>query len=105
MQVTSKLRRSSVGYIHFCPGCHKAHSYVTDEGHSARWSFNGNQDKPTFTPSMRLFDNDGSICHYFLTEGKLIFLLDCRHNLAGKTVELPDLPEWMQGDKYGDGNP
>ena len=115
MQITPKLRRSSAGYIHYCPGCQEAHSYITDEGHRVRWQFNGNLEAPTFTPSMRLFEaahvdegkpvGEHTLCHYFLTDGRIQFLSDCDHALAGQTVDLPDLPNYMQGDKYGDGNP
>ena len=31
------------------------------------------------------------ICHSFITDGKIQFLSDCTHDLAGKTVELPDI--------------
>jgi hypothetical protein len=29
-------------------------------------------------------------CHSFVTNGKIQFLADCTHKLAGQTVELPD---------------
>lgn len=32
-------------------------------------------------------------CHSFIREGKIQFLADCSHALAGKTVDLPDYPE------------
>lgn len=32
------------------------------------------------------------ICHSFVTDGKIQFLSDCTHELAGQTVELPDWP-------------
>jgi hypothetical protein len=80
------------------------------------WSFNGNLEKPTFTPSFkheglqRVFVNgnwtgewkrDASgntipyICHYILTDGQLQFQGDCTHGLNGKTVPLPLLPEGL----------
>ena len=41
------------GWMHYCPGCKSHHLF--DE----RWTFNGDQEKPTFTPSM-LVNKD---CH------------------------------------------
>jgi len=33
----------------------------------------------------------GWICHSFVTAGKIKFLGDCTHALAGQTVDLPDM--------------
>ena len=30
------------------------------------------------------------ICHSFVTDGRIQFLGDCTHKLAGQTVDLPD---------------
>lgn len=107
-QVTSKLRRYSDGYAHWCPGCLEMH-VLPDT-----WKFNGNLLTPSFTPSLKhegikrvfvggewtgewLRDALGNtipyICHYVLTDGVLDFQNDCTHNLNNKSVSLPDLPE------------
>ena len=66
------------------------------------WDFNGNFDLPTFNPSvLSHFDmpeEDGYpavhfVCHSFVRDGKIQFLGDCTHALAGQTVDLPELPE------------
>ncbi len=31
----------------------------------------------------------GTVCHFFVTDGRIQFLTDCTHPLAGQTVELP----------------
>ena len=31
-------------------------------------------------------------CHTFVTDGRIQFLGDCTHALAGQTVDLPDWP-------------
>jgi len=31
----------------------------------------------------------GTVCHTFVTDGRIQFLDDCTHALAGQTVELP----------------
>ena len=109
-QVSKYLRKSSVGYIHYCPGCEDMHHFYTNGKMHANWSFNGNVEKPTFEPSMRVFSSarngkpERTWCHYFLRDGVIEFLDDSSgHKLRGK-VPLPELPEFAQGDKYGDGN-
>lgn len=37
------------------------------------------------------FESEPACCHSFVTDGKIQFLADCTHELAGKTVPLPDL--------------
>ena len=74
------------GYLIYCPGC-KCH-HVFD----IRWNFNGDYEKPTFTPSM-LINNSRpeSRCHSFVTEGKIQYLSDCFHEFAGQTLDLEDI--------------
>jgi hypothetical protein len=89
-----------------------------------RWSFNGDVDRPTFSPSVRITgkkivrdelgewtgewvrDASGNTiddcCHYFLTDGALQFCGDSLHHLAGQTVPLPELPPHMRDDSRGD---
>lgn len=115
-QVSRFLRSTKVGFIHYCPACDEAHHYVTDG--SRGWAFNGNVECPTFTPSMlirtgprptvpagRPDAGQVDVCHYVLTDGQINFCGDCTHGMVGQTVPLPELPEWMQSDRYGDGNP
>ena len=35
----------------------------------------------------------------FIREGKIQFLPDCSHSLAGKTVEMPDFDEYYMQRK------
>ncbi len=80
----------SVGkkYIFHCPGCECLHSYdVRTDGGRPNWTFNGDFDRPTFSPSLLYPDR---ICHLFLTDGKIRFLGDCTHKLAGQVVEMVD---------------
>jgi len=72
----------------YCPGCEISHVFYVGVPNYPSWIFNGNLDKPTFTPSLLNF---GRIrCHLFLTDGVLRFLSDCGHKLAGKNVSLVD---------------
>lgn len=75
----------------FCPGCDTHHMMPVDGTGHPNWGFNENVELPTFTPSIRTFDNEGTICHSFITDGRILFLTDCRHKLAGHTVDLPEV--------------
>jgi Family of unknown function (DUF6527) len=91
-------------YLVECPGCGHSHMY------DSRWGFNGNLDSPTFSPSYlskyrhpKGYSNDNpapkgwkgeyveEVCHSFVTDGKIQFLSDCTHKLAGQTVELENI--------------
>lgn len=102
--LSAKLRSAEGGYILFwCPGCDGAHMIrVASEGKQGGWTFNGDAEKPTFTPSVLVNYNgsdagvDGAppaICHSFVTDGSIQFLSDSTHALAGQTVALPDFDE------------
>lgn len=115
----AKVIRDSDGKLLFdCPGCGTCHGIQTGTGDGPRWSWNSDLDKPTFQPSILVrftkltekgkqqydewrkngypevdgkFDSDPVVCHSFVTDGRIQFLSDCTHELAGQTV---DLPEW-----------
>ena len=38
------------------------------------------------------FDHIDTVCHSFVTDGRIQFLGDCTHSLAGQTVDLPEFP-------------
>lgn len=74
----------------WCPGCKEHHVLPWKRG---GWTFNGNTERPTFTPSFRISGGAGSVCHFVLTDGILNFCSDSSHELAGKSVPLPKLDE------------
>jgi len=79
-----------------CPGCDMMHAFYTDRSKEPCWKFNGDVDKPTFSPSLRVrytYKDENRMCHSFVKEGKMQFLNDCTHDLAGQTVDLPELDE------------
>lgn len=86
--VSSKLRRTSQCFWHWCPGCDAPHALFFDHG----WTFNGNLDKPTFTPSFGHNLGRKDACHIIVTDGVLNFQSDCWHELSGKSVPLIDWP-------------
>lgn len=110
------LMAQQSGHTFFeCPGCKTHHALTTGPG---GWGWNGDGDRPTFTPSVLVtgskvtkdengkwtggWERDASgnlikeVCHSFVTDGRIQFLGDCTHELAGQTVDLPDFLEWVQ---------
>lgn len=73
-------------YTFYCPGCKCSHHF-TDS-----WQFNQDYDKPTVSPSILVNQGRANptahICHIFIRGGKIEFLNDCTHHLAGQTVEM-----------------
>lgn len=90
--MTPRCSLTDDGHVLFrCPGC--------DDNHQIRtpvWTWNGSIELPTFTPSVLV--NYGIVhgierrCHSFVTDGRIQYLGDCTHALAGQTVDLP--PWW-----------
>ena len=101
-----------LGFRLNCPGCKRSHviytrpwdsgSYVdgvwaAKAGHV--WEFlNNDLERPTFHPSLLIYEgrwDDGEIahprCHSWIRNGRIEFLGDCGHALAGQTVDLPDI--------------
>lgn len=121
-QLSKTLRDAENGGLLFwCPGCDGVHAVRVGAGDGPRWGYNGNPDKPTFTPSILVsgtkltnkgradmdawreagypkplpekFDSIPVVCHSFVNNGRIQFLSDCTHALAGQTVDLPDWAE------------
>jgi hypothetical protein len=101
-KVSPYLFRLSCGYQHWCPACKELHYIAVDRPltNGAKWSFDGDLELPTFSPSISIRtpgDAEDKAppwhCHYFLKSGKLQFLSDSTHELSGRTVLLPPLPQ------------
>lgn len=83
-----------IGYGFNCPGCDHFHAVYTELHYRPQgvWTFNGDTERPTFAPSLLVTWNEGAEakrCHSFVRDGKIEFLSDCTHALAGQTVEIP----------------
>ena len=112
MGARGRLRTIEGGRVAFmCPGCKELHQVtILEVGPRGRervgpcWGFNGDYDAPTFTPSILVtwsepsdvpeeFDDTSKdkqmVCHSFVCDGRIQFLGDCTHELAGQTVDLP----------------
>lgn len=114
MAKVGKLLRSATNGIlmFYCPGCRFHHGVwvkgiYTGMPVGAYWEFNGNYDAPTFSPSLlvrsvkplsdeqreRLFRGETItrtelVCHTFIRDGKIQYLNDCTHELAGQTIDM-----------------
>jgi hypothetical protein len=82
-----------VGYSFFCPGCEHRHVFFTKG--EVTWEFNGDRQKPTFTPSLRNQAPDHvnpkeRCCHLNVTAGRIHYHGDCTHDYTGKTIDLLD---------------
>jgi hypothetical protein len=80
------------GYFIFeCPGCGNCHYINTNPKYGTSWTFNGDVDKPTVSPSI-LVGSLGEVprCHSFIKDGNIQFLSDCDHLLKNQTVEIPE---------------
>lgn len=75
-------------YLWFrCPGCQTEHSVRVVGDHA--WQWNGDLVKPTISPSILVSRTPVSPqCHSFVRDGRIEFLSDCDHPLAGQTVDL-----------------
>jgi len=85
-----------------CPGCkqdHHAQVKLKNAAQGPLWSWNGSLERPTFSPSILVTYNGldagkdnapQAVCHSFVTDGKIQFLGDSTHKLAGQTVELEE---------------
>lgn len=74
---------------YWCLGCGYEHVF-SDKVHK----FNGDYENPTIEPSLLLSNpQQHRTCHSFIKGGKIQYLTDCWHHLAGQTVELPDVDE------------
>ena len=106
-QLSPYLRSVHGGHGHWCPGCGEMH--VIPMG----WYFDGNLERPTFEPSVRITgkqrviidgrwtgewvrDANGApvdlCCHYILADGQLQFCADSTHRFSGRMIPLPPLP-------------
>jgi len=77
--------------VFWCPGCEYLHQ-VRIEGPGDNWHWDGDTENPTLKPSVHTMPGSEAECHAFVRDGKIEFLLDSHHELAGETVELPELP-------------
>jgi hypothetical protein len=123
MQVSRVLRSVTDGYSFFCPGCEEMHAVSTHKVGGDNWLFDGNLERPTFSPSILVRSGHYAKgtdtaecwcsfetrfgrptpfkckqCHSFVRDGTIQFLTDSTHPLAGRTLPLPALPPEYRDD-------
>jgi hypothetical protein len=93
-----------------CPACRviemaegysepRAGEHEVPFGPPTGWTFDGNLESPTLSPSLlRTYTITGEstpklVCHSFVRAGRIEYLGDCTHAMAGQTVELPEIAE------------
>ena len=95
----------------WCPACATHHAPRVSGTSGPVWTWNGDRDRPTVQPSIRVegvqwvsdadlarirageaFDPAPLRCHLFLSDGRIQYLGDCTHALAGQIVELEEIP-------------
>jgi hypothetical protein len=79
-----------------CPGCHRRHCLPFKGPKEPLWGFDGNYRLPTISPSIMSGSANAegsavSVCHSFVKAGRIEFLNDCTHKLAGVTVDMPEV--------------
>jgi len=76
----------------YCPGCEEMHGVPVRGDHA--WGWNGSLESPTLTPSVLInvgrSNPTAHLCHIFMRDGKIQFLADCTHHLAGQTVNMEE---------------
>lgn len=83
-------------YWFFCPACNDTHPYHV--GGANGWEFNGDLERPSFTPSLRVIgrvkrpDGTKGDCHLYVTDGKIRYCEDTAHSMAGQTIDMVDIP-------------
>lgn len=101
-----RAKRSGNELLFQCPGCGPSAVHLVPVEGPKAWGFNGSLERPTLTPSVLVRgkdydeDPDGKpcnvrdrVCHSFVTDGRIQYLGDCTHALAGQTVDLPEVTE------------
>lgn len=103
-----------------CPGCDMMHQVNVAGPGRPMWTWNGSMERPTFSPSVLVtYDHMSEagrarskafreqhgrypthqenpydvhdVCHSFVADGRIQFLNDSTHALAGQTVDLPEI--------------
>lgn len=105
LQAVKRDNDQIYGYKFWCPACRCTHVFRTEKESldgkpRPTWSFNGDMDSPSFTPSMVFFEEENgvrkTICHFYVTKGVIDYCSDSPHEFRGKKIPLGDIPEnWL----------
>lgn len=104
-----------IGCYIWCQGCRHVHFFPINLAYyntfpnpekitkKPVWIFNGDFERPTFTPSLRQYYNrpeshgerageEVTTCHNIVTDGKIQFCSDSQHDLKNQTLDLQEIP-------------
>jgi hypothetical protein len=90
-----------VYYTFWCIACQCLHTFWCDrpDGKRPSWSFDGNENSPTFHPSLLQYIDQPNgrevICHLILADGKLKYCSD-NPKFPGQEFDLQDIPDNQQ---------
>lgn len=101
----ARVRREGDRVVFDCPACkeeqikwgdgemHPLIPYHEVSVAPGGWAFNGNMERPTLAPSVRVRYGDrlAYVCHFFVRDGQIAYCSDSTHKLAGKTVEMEEI--------------
>lgn len=106
-QDEKSIELNSPDFSFWCPGCKGAHQIWVHPDKNVKWKFNGNLEKPTFEPSIKvdgtvpITDEEAErimagekitprplICHMHVIDGMIHYLGDCTHALAGQVIPM-----------------
>lgn len=76
--------------VYWCPGCRDRHYAEVQKSAgiaSPSWEWDLNTEQPTISPSVHYV----GYCHHFVRAGKIEYLSDCKHALAGQTVNMVEV--------------
>ncbi len=91
------------GISFWCAGCSTAHYVPTKNGTQSDkgWDWNGSLERPTLSPSVLVHEakeEEGLIhmprCHSYVRDGRIEYLADCGHSLAGQTIDLESMESY-----------
>lgn len=94
-KVEKQLGSSSPDFMFWCPACQFGHGVWTTEANAhtgARWTFDGNFEIPTISPSLLIHHgaNGKEICHTVVSCGVINYCSDCTHAMAGKSIPMEE---------------
>jgi len=79
-------------FMFWCPACKCGHGVWTTNTKGANWTFDGNFEAPTFSPSLLIHHGkDGKeICHVVVSAGVINYCSDCTHEFKGRSVPMEE---------------
>jgi hypothetical protein len=87
-----------IKHMFICQACGNCHFFI-----EPLWGWNQDREKPTVTGSILIHAHPGTPgvfkdtprCHSLIKDGQIQYLSDCSHDMANKTIEIPDFDEWF----------